>query len=81
MCYVRHINPAKIHPERITQNNKKLANDLHYNKTEFSVREKDISKIEKKKTFALMRFVMKIGEFFQSMFQIKSLKTHWICCL
>ena len=35
------------------------------------MREKDISKIEKKKTFALMRFVMKIGEFFQSMFQIK----------
>ena len=53
MCYVRYINPAKIHPERITQNNKKLANDLHYNKIEFPVREKDISKIEKK-TFALI---------------------------
>ena len=72
MCYVRHINPVKIHPERINQNNKKLANDLHYNKIEFPVREKDISKIEKKNICVnLMRFVMKIGEFIQSMFQIK----------
>ena len=27
-CHVRHINLVKIHPERITQNDKKLANDL-----------------------------------------------------
>ena len=36
------------------------------------MREKDISKIEKKNICVnLMRFVMKIGEFFQFMFQIK----------
>ena len=29
-CHVKHINPEKINPERITQNNKKLANDLDY---------------------------------------------------
>ena len=27
-CHVRHINSVKIHPERITQANKKFANDL-----------------------------------------------------
>ena len=37
-CHVRHINPVKIHPERITQNDKKLANDLDYNKVGFPVR-------------------------------------------
>ena len=27
-CRVRHINPVKIHPERITQKDKELVNDL-----------------------------------------------------
>ena len=43
-----HINPVKIHPERITREDKKLANDLNYDRIEFSVREKDLSKIGKK---------------------------------
>ena len=30
LCYVRHINPIKIHPERITQEDKKLVNNLNY---------------------------------------------------
>ena len=45
-CHVRHINPVKIHPERITREDKKLANDLNYDGIEFPVREKDFSKIE-----------------------------------
>ena len=31
-CHVRHINPVKIHPERITENDKKLSNDLDYHR-------------------------------------------------
>ena len=59
-CHVRHINPVKIHPERITQNDEKLVNDIDYDGVGFSVREKDFSKIETKKTtFALMNFIMK----------------------
>ena len=46
LCHIRHINPVKIHQERITQNNKKLADDLHYDRVGFPVREKDFSKIE-----------------------------------
>ena len=45
-CHVRHINPVKIHPERITREDKKLANDLDYDRVGFPVPEKDISKIE-----------------------------------
>ena len=45
-CHVRYINPVKIHPERIPQNDKKLANDLDYDKVGSPVREKDFSKIE-----------------------------------
>ena len=39
-CHVRHFNPVKIHPERITQNDKKLVDDLNYDVVGFSVREK-----------------------------------------
>ena len=37
-----------MHPERITQNDKKLVNDLNYDVVGFPVREKDFSKVEKK---------------------------------
>ena len=39
---------VKIHPERITQNDKKLVNDLDYDKIGFPVRENDFSKTETK---------------------------------
>ena len=44
-CHVRHINPVKTHPERITQKDKKLVNDLNYDGIEFSVSEKKFSKL------------------------------------
>ena len=47
-CHVRHINPVKIHPERVTQNDKKLVNDLNYDGGGFPVPEKDFSKIQTK---------------------------------
>ena len=52
-CHVGHINPVKIHLERITQNDKKLVNDLNYDGVGFPVREKDFSKIERKKQYLL----------------------------
>ena len=47
-CYVRHISPVKIYPERITQKDEKLTNDLNYDGVKFPVQEKDFSKIETK---------------------------------
>ena len=55
-CHVRHINPVKIHPERITQNDKMLANDPDYDKVAFPVREKDFSKIEEKNNICINVF-------------------------
>ena len=52
-CHVSLINLVKIHPERITQNDKKLANDLDYNRVGFPVREKDFSKIETKNNICI----------------------------
>ena len=58
-CHVRHINPVKMHPERIMQNNEKLANDLDYDGNGFPVQEKDFSKIETKNNIYINVFCYK----------------------
>ena len=55
-CHVRHINPVKIHPERITREDKKLAKELGYNEIEFHVQEKDFSKIETRNSICINVF-------------------------
>ena len=45
-CHVRHINPVKKHPEKITEEHEKLVNDLDYDEIEYPVRQKQFSKIE-----------------------------------
>ena len=40
-----------------------------------------LARLKQKATFGLMCLVTKIDRFFQSTFQIKNLKTQWICCL
>ena len=42
-CHFRHINPIKMHPERITQKDKGFVNDLNYDAIEFPVSEKKFS--------------------------------------
>ena len=59
MCHVRHITLVKIHPERLTQNDKKLADDLDYDRVGFPVREKDFSKIEIKNNIYINVFCYK----------------------
>ena len=58
-CHVRHINLVKINPERITQNEKNLANDVDYDGVGFLVREKDFSKIETKNNICINVFCYK----------------------
>ena len=55
-CHVRHINPVKIHPERITQTNKELVNDLEYDGIGFPVQEKDFSEIETNNNISIKVF-------------------------
>ena len=55
-CHIRHINPVKIHPERITENDRKIANSLNYDGVEFPVPEKDFSKIETKNSICINVF-------------------------
>ena len=48
-CHDRHINPVKLHAERITwEDKKKLVNSISYDGIELSVTEKGFRKIKKK---------------------------------
>ena len=59
-CHIRHLNPLKIHPERITKADRKMISDLDYESIKFPISKKDYSNIEQKIGFALMYFVMKM---------------------
>ena len=55
-CHVRHINPVKIDPERITQKDKEFINDLNYDVIEFPGSEKSFSKFETKNNICINVF-------------------------
>ena len=56
MVSFSHVNPVKIHPERITREDKELFNDLNYDRVGFPVREKDFSNIETKNSTCINIF-------------------------
>ena len=47
-CHIRHLNPLKIHPERITKADKNMINSIDYEGIKFPVYKRDFSKIEQK---------------------------------
>ena len=47
-CHVRHVNPLKEHPRRITKVDKGLVKDLDYDENDSPLQETDFGKIEKK---------------------------------
>ena len=55
-CHVRHINPLKEHPERITIIDRKIACSLNYDEIKFPVEEKDFKKIEVQNNFCINVF-------------------------
>ena len=71
---IRHLNPLKIHPERITKADKNMVNDLDYEGIDFPVSKKDFSKIEKKTNICMMCFDMKIIWFILFMYRMKKFK-------
>ena len=72
-CRLRHIKPVKVHPKRIIKEDKKKI--LIMIGLSFLCKKKILARLEKRATFAFMRFLMKISWFFQYTFQIKNLKT------
>ena len=58
-CHVRHTNPIKLHPERIRQTDKELANDLDYDGVKFPVDREDFNKVEMKTNISVNVFCYK----------------------
>ena len=58
--HIRHLNPLKIHLERIKKADKNMVNDLGYEDITFSASKKDFGILKIKIMFALICFVMKI---------------------
>ena len=63
-CHVRHLNLSKKDPERITKTNKKIAEKLDYDETEFPVQKRYFSKIEAKNNICINVFGYKNGMVF-----------------
>ena len=51
-CHVRHINPVKIHPERIKREEKNLSMILIMMKFNFLCKKKILARLKQKATFA-----------------------------
>ena len=47
-CYIRHLNPLRIHPDRIAKADRRMVNDLYYADIKSTVSNKDYHRIEKK---------------------------------
>ena len=66
LCHIRHSNPLKIHYERITKADRRIANDLNYQRITVELKRKII--------FAIMYFVIKIIWFIIFMYLIKNVR-------
>ena len=55
-CHIRHLNPLKRHPERITKAHEKMVNYLDYEGIKLPVSKKDFSKIEQKNSICINKF-------------------------
>ena len=53
-CHIRHLNPAEVvHPEHIEKTDKKMVQELNYQRVDFPVSLKDYSKIEEQNLYVL----------------------------
>ena len=80
LCHVKHINPLKGHPERITRIDKEIACNFNYDEIKFTVEEKDFEKIEVQNNICINVFGYQNDLVFQFIFLIKHLKDQWIYC-
>ena len=55
-CHVRHINLLNKHPERILKSDKKIAEELNYDRIEFAIHANDFNKMEIKNNICINIF-------------------------
>ena len=66
---VRYLHPADHHPEKIRKVNILYGDQLDFKDIKFSVKVRDIHKIERKIPLALLSYVIKIRKNNQSMYK------------
>ena len=66
---VRYFHPAIRNPARTTKADKDFAQKFNFKEIEFSIKARDVNKIEKKNSSALVLLVMKIKKNIQSMYK------------
>ena len=60
-CHIRHLNLVKIHPGKITKQNREMTNDLDYEGIEFPFSKKDYCKIERQNNICINVFCYENG--------------------
>ena len=80
-CHVRPIKPSKEHPGRIRKIDKKLVKHItNPEESQMKLKSLLVILIMMELSFLCKKKISKMSWFFQFMFQIKNLKTLWICC-
>ena len=73
-CHIRHLNPLKIHPERVIKADKNIANGLDYEGIDFPVSGKDFGKIEKENNIWINLFCYENNLLILFTYRMKNLK-------
>ena len=70
-CHIRHLNPLKIHPERIIKADKNMVNEGNESPSLKEI----LARLKRKVIFALVYFAMKTTWFILFIYQMKKIKT------
>ena len=71
-CHIRHLNPQIKYPERIKKEDKKMINELNYDRINFPLSQKHYHKVEKQNSIRINVFGYEDGQ----QFPITSPKRH-----
>ena len=58
-CHIRHLNPLKTHPERITKMDRQMVDYLDYDDTKFPDSKKDYGSVEKNSSICIIVIVVR----------------------
>ena len=61
-CHIRHLNPQTEHPERIKKEDKKMVNELNYDRIDFPLSQKHYNKVEKQNNIRVNVFGYEKGQ-------------------
>ena len=61
-CHIRHLNPQKKDPQRIKKEDKKMINEMNYERIKFPVSQKHYNKVEKQNSIRINVFGYEDGQ-------------------